>query len=1003
MTSEFPFKPDVLFQYSQSGIALLSPDLEILQINPRLCSLLHGQAAELARQHWPDLVAPDSRAAVSEAFARARAEGPESGRHDCTLISRTGTLVKVRVSVLWGPLSAAEGRFWVQVEDLSVLPHCDAFLETLLSTSNAMIIGLNDEGRITVYNSAAERLSGYAKDEVLGRNWFETLVPRERYPEVWEEFSRLLKGGLPQTFVNPILTKDGEERIISWQNGVIRQDGRVAGSLSFGIDISEQALQERKARALLEQNQQILQTCMDGYILADSRGQIIDVNPAYCRIVGYSRSELLKMNIAALEASIPLPKLPGFIARIIEAKEMRFETQHRSKSGSLVDLEVSISVMTGPGGPLVTAFVRDISLRKREDERLRESERRFSTLFHSLPILLALVRDADGSIVEVNRGFTEQLGYLPAEAVGCSALELKMWVEPEHRSRIMDQLRSRGRTSPETVALRRKSGEVVYHLLSFERVDLETEPHFIVAGIDVSAMKHLEDELREKERMLTEAQRIGKIGSWSLDLLTNRLSWSDEVYRIFDEKPQSFGATYEAFLEHVHPDDRQLVADTYEHSVAAHAPYSVEHRLRPSPDGVKYVHEQGETFYDDGGRPVRSIGTVQDITARKELEMQLRQAQKIDALGRLAGGVAHDFNNLLMVIMGMTELSLSKLQEPNPVRPMLQEVLRTSERAAELTRQLLIYSRHKVVSPQVVDLNRLVSGVEKMLRRLIGEDVSLQLHLGEGLGPVKIDPGQFEQVIVNLALNARDAMPNGGRLTLETTELSPGPDFKRTWVDVPDAEAYLQLLVADTGTGIAAEHLEKIFEPFYTTKPVGRGTGLGLSVVQGVIQQAGGGVRVDSTPGHGTRVCIVLPRTQDTLTQKRTEPAPPSMRDATILLVEDDSSVRTTIQASLTAAGYRVLVANNGSQAINLSASYPERIDLLISDVVMPGMRGPQVAEKLARQRPELKILYISGYPDDALVRRGVQTSDAALLAKPFSSAQLAAKISDILDASGTP
>lgn len=1008
MTLELPCEAGLFFEHSRAGMAIISPGLKILQVNPSLCSLLLGQPSALINKDWPDFVAPEIRVADAETFARAKLQGTGLHSYDGELIAQNGCPFHARVSVQWIDSPRTEGWYWAQIEDLSTLARANqalsrnqAFLDDLFATSNAMIIGLNVEGQITTYNDAAEKISGYRKEEIQGSNWFETLVPKGRFPEVREELSRLLEGGLPQTFINPILTKKGEERVISWQNGVIHQDGRIAGSLSFGIDITDQALQEQKANALFERNQQILQTCMDGYILADDHGQILDANPAYCHIMGYSRSELLQMNIADLEASIPVTELPDFIAQLVAAGGMRFETRHRAKNGSLVDLEVSITVMSGAEGPLVTAFVRDISLRKQEEDRLRESERRFSALFHSLPIMLALVRVDDNSIVEVNRGFTEQIGYLPEEAVGRSASDLNLWIDPEHRSRMTERIRAVGSAPPEMVALRQKSGETVYHLLSFEKVVLDHQPHFVVAGIDVSDLKQLEDALREKERMLTEAQRIGKIGSWSLDLLANQLSWSDEVYRIFEEKPQSFGVTYEAFLDHVHPDDRKLVADAYEHSVATHAPYSIEHRLCPFPGGVKYVHERGETFYDDEGRPVRSIGTVQDITARKELETQLRQTQKIDALGRLAGGVAHDFNNLLMVIMGMTELSLSKVGEVSPIRPMLQEVLQTSERAAELTRQLLIYSRHKVDSPQIVDLNRLVSGVEKMLRRLIGEDVSLHIHLSEGLGPVMVDPGQFEQVVVNLALNARDAMPTGGSLSLETSELEPGPEFKRIWAELPEAEGYLQLLVSDTGSGIAEEHLGKIFEPFYTTKPVGQGTGLGLSVVQGVVQQAGGGVRIESSPGHGARVYIVLPRSHESPTVKIKASPAIAAGDATILLVEDDSGVRTTIQASLVAAGYRVLVASDGDQAINLSAGYSGRIDLLVSDVVMPGMRGPQVAEQLRHQRPELKILYISGYPDDALVRRGVQTAHASLLAKPFSSAEFTHKISEILSSVG--
>jgi len=390
---------------------------------------------------------------------------------------------------------------------------------------------------------------------------------------------------------------------------------------------------------------------------------------------------------------------------------------------------------------------------------------------------------------------------------------------------------------------------------------------------------------------------------------------------------------------------------------------------------------------------------VEDITERKLLEAQLRQAQKMEAVGRLAGGIAHDFNNLLTAITGYADLALSDLREGDPMRQDMEEILRAAHRAAELTHQLLAFSRQQVLAPRVLDLNEVVQSVDKMLRRLVGEDVELLSVLAPGLGHVKADPGQLEQVIVNLAVNARDAMPTGGKLTIETADAEMAETRVRDLATVP-AGRYVMLAITDSGTGMDEETKARIFEPFFTTKEQGKGTGLGLATVYGIVKQSGGFIWLYSEPGHGTTFKIYLPRVEgaaDALTPPVGTAEVPRGTE-TVLIVEDEEAVRALAKTALTRKGYRVLEAANGGEALLRCESEQAPIHLLVTDVVMPGLGGAGLAQRLAPLRPDMKVLFISGYADRAAARHGTIQPGAAYLEKPFSLEALARKVREVLD-----
>jgi two-component system cell cycle sensor histidine kinase/response regulator CckA len=397
---------------------------------------------------------------------------------------------------------------------------------------------------------------------------------------------------------------------------------------------------------------------------------------------------------------------------------------------------------------------------------------------------------------------------------------------------------------------------------------------------------------------------------------------------------------------------------------------------------------------------IRIAGVAEDVTERRQLEMQLRQAQKMEAIGQLAGGVAHDFNNMLSVIFGHSELLALDLPPDEPRRESVTQICQAAERAAALTRQLLAFSRQQVLEPTVLDLNGLVTEAEKMLRRLIGEDMRLTTRLGPNLSRVRVDPGQMEQVIMNLAVNARDAMPQGGRLTIETREVELEPVYAQAH---PGARSgrHVLLAVSDTGCGMSPEIQARVFEPFFTTKPVGQGTGLGLAVVHGIIKQSGGHITIDSAPGMGTTFNIYLPVVADEPWAKPapSAPAKPVGGSETILLVEDEELMRAITARLLENLGYRVLEASGGKEALRLAeAGGLEKIDLLMSDVVMPGMSGRDLADRLRDCRPGLKVLFQSGYTGEVILRHGVLRTGVAFLQKPFRLDALAKKVRAVLE-----
>jgi PAS domain S-box-containing protein len=424
----------------------------------------------------------------------------------------------------------------------------------------------------------------------------------------------------------------------------------------------------------------------------------------------------------------------------------------------------------------------------------------------------------------------------------------------------------------------------------------------------------------------------------------------------------------------------------------------------------RLLRRDGSTFHgelsaslmrDASGQPSGFVAIVRDVTDQKELEDQLRQAQKMEAIGKLAGGVAHDFNNILGTIIGYSDMLLEDLGDNHPLREDIENMLAAAERASTLTRQLLAFSRKQVLETKVLSLNEVVTETRKMLIRLIGEDVEIVTTLQPDLGLVKADPGQVEQILMNLAVNARDAMPDGGKLIIETREVELDEEYAGRHMEVIPG-TYIMLAMSDSGHGIERENLSRIFEPFFTTKERGKGTGLGLSTVYGIVKQSGGHIWAYSEPGKGTIFKIYLPRVEPVAEKKERRPPTisPKAGSETVLVTEDDDTLRTLLCRMLEGGGYKVLEARHGVEALDISAQTALRIHLLVTDVIMPRMSGRELADKLSQRRPEIKILYVSGYTDDAIAHQGVLDEGIHFIEKPFSVKTLLKKVREVLDES---
>jgi PAS domain S-box-containing protein len=787
-----------------------------------------------------------------------------------------------------------------------------------------------------------------------------------------------------------------------------------------------------------------LNAAVNAIVMTDRDGIIQWVNPAFCDLTGYAAAEAVGKDLRELVKSGRHD--PAFYRNlwetILSGRVWRGETINRRKDGSLYTEEQAITPVRDAQGE-ITHFIavkQDITERKRAEAEVRAREQQ-SALRAAIGLSMTRAHSLAQALQQCTEALVAHLGVAFArvwtlnEREGVLELQasagLYTHVDGPHGRIPLGRFKvgriAQDRTPQMTNTLigdpqvhdqdwARREGMVAFAgqpLIVEGRVTgvvaifaRHALPDTVTAAL-ASVADHLAlgierhrsaDALRTSEERTRFALHNANVGVWDMDYTTGVLRWTETLEAHYGLRPGTFGGTFEAFVERIHPEDRASVIETLDKAMKTGADFSFESRALWPDGAVRWLTGAGRILFDEHGNPLRGVGISVDTTERRLLEAQYQQAQKMEAVGRLAGGVAHDFNNVLTAILGYCELLLPDFHPGDPHRADLEEIQKAGTRAAGLTRQLLAFSRQEIIEPTLLDLKAVVSDMWPMLERLIGEDVTVSLNLGPESAPVKADRGQVEQIVMNLVVNARDAMPRGGTLTIATANVDLDADYAATHAEVRPG-AYVALTVTDTGTGMTPEVKARLFEPFFTTKEVGKGTGLGLATVHGIVKQSGGSVGVYSEVGKGTSFHVYFPRADaaERVADERPQVTERRTDEATVLVVEDEEGLRGLTRRLLLRQGYNVLVAANAADALRLFEDNPS-IDLVLSDVVMPGASGPELARHLAERRPGLKVIYMSGYTEDTIARHGVLKSEIAFLHKPFTSETLGRKIREILD-----
>ncbi|MDQ6785957.1 MAG: PAS domain S-box protein [Acidobacteriota bacterium] len=809
------------------------------------------------------------------------------------------------------------------------------------------------------------------------------------------------------------------------------------------------------AEEKLEESQQWLAAVFNASrdaIMVEDNGIIVYVNKSHAEMFGYdSQEELLGKSAATMLPDEEAKRLSEYgKARLRgETAPAVYEFKVKRKDGSLLDAEASVSTAVISGKKYIIAVTRDITKRKRAQKAIKESEERYRALV-SASDQVVWCANADG---EAEFAFTtwhkltgqtkeEMLnwGWLDALHPECRERSARLWKEAlETKGVYADERRVRLRDGSYRVFQVR--GVPVFdedgHLREWVGTDIDITERKqaeekqkrrtaqIALRADINAA--LADGNLSLQKMLVRCAEaiVRHLGVtlaciWTLDkderaLELKAFAGSNEILNKAADKQILVGVSEIGLIaserrSHIVNDfqnDTPMTEDKQsslgEKINFAGYPLIIEDKLL----GVMGNYCDRE-FADD---TLDALSSVADIVSQciirklteealSKSENQLRQAQKLESIGRLAGGIAHDFNNMLTAINGYSELTLKRLKPDDPLRRNINEIKKAGERSALLTNQLLAFSRQQILQPEILDINQVVDDTINLLKRLIGEDIQLVTVLNREVGRVKADPGQLSQVIMNLVVNARDAMPAGGQLTIETADFYFDEEYASQNPNVAPG-AYVMLAVSDNGSGMDAETQQHIFEPFFTTKEIGKGTGLGLATVYGVVKQSGGNIAVYSEPGVGTTFKVFLPKVKDAAEETdKHAPAVESARGTErILVVEDDDIVRALTQEILEMYGYRVFTARNGVEALDICKQQECNFDLLVTDVVMPQMGGRRLAESLTEKLPKLRILFTSGYADDAIIRHGVIETSTNFIQKPFTTNALAQKVREILDA----
>ena len=908
-----------------------------------------------------------------------------------------------------------------------------AYLQALTENNPLGIVVLDLHHRILMCNPAFEVLFGYHQSEILGAELDSLLAPPDSMKEAVALTRRSTTGNVVREKAKR-LRSDGSLADVQILGVPISVDGKLIGSFGMYEDITERRRAEQAQREAEERFRSLFENATEGIFQTTTDGRYLSVNPALARMCGFASPSEMISTVQDLGRELYAdPNVRNVFKQLIEkyGSVKDFEYEVRRKDGAKIWISENAHVVRNPDGEILSyeGTIEDITARKRAElERQVTFEiihavnvtDNLDDLLRLIHIALKKVLYAENCFIALYEPATGMFHFPffvdqfdeapPPQRVGrsCTAHVYRTGQAMLIPQRTFDLLAAEGKVelvgtpSPSWLGVPLRTpaatiGVLVVQHYEDENAYTEREQEFLasVGGQIALAIerKRSEEKVRESEARLRVLVEQLPAVLWTVDRDLRFTSALGAGFARLKIKPTEIVGM--SLLDYFETTDQTFLPIAAHRRAVAGEPITFHVEWK---SGSYACHV--EPLRDSDGQVSGAICMSLDITDRKQLEEQLRQAQKMEAVGRLAGGIAHDFNNLLMVIQGYGDLLVERLPTGDPLRRNAEQIQMASQRASSLTRQLLAFSRKQMLAPKILNIQTVVADMEKILRRLIGEDIQLETSSAPDLGLVKADRSQIEQVILNLAVNARDAMPQGGRLTIETANVELDASYSHPPAVLSPGK-YVMLAVTDNGCGMDAETQAHVFEPFFTTKEKGKGTGLGLATVYGVVKQSGGYVWVYSEPGRGTSFKIYLPRIAETAVpagrEGKSDMQVPQRGSETILLVEDEKGVRELAREYLTSSGYTVIEAEDGHTALELAAMHVGPIHLLLTDVVMPGISGRELAERVGQIRPGIKIIYMSGYTDQAVVHHGILENDAILLQKPFTLMTLAGKLREML------
>lgn len=778
------------------------------------------------------------------------------------------------------------------------------------------------------------------------------------------------------------------------------------------VELEASEIERKQSEEEIKKRQKYLEAVLhdapDAIITLDASHHVLEWNPGAEKIFGYTRDEAVGKNLDDLVSGPDVvDEAKANTKKVLSGQNLSpTETIRYRKDGTAVNVIVAGSPIQIDGEVHgVVAVYTDITDRKRTEEALRESEEKFRLTFESVPDAVTISSMEDGRYLYVNDGFCRITGYAKEEVIGKTAFDLGLYVNPADRERLLANLQDKDTVEGFEAQFRMKDERVVDALLSGRIFRYGEEDCLIAVTKDITQFKEAQARIRASEKRYRDLFNSVSDLIYTHDLEGRFLSANRAMTEIFGYEPEDFiGRKVTDIMK---PELRPLFFTEYLEVIKKQGHYEGVTAYFTK-DGRKIYIEYRNRLITPGEGDPYITGIGRDVTERilaereiKKLNKQMLQAQKMEAVGTLAGGIAHDFNNLLQGILGYTQILLLSRDESDPDTARLEEIEKASQRARELTQQLLAFSRKVETKPRPVDLNQEVEQVRKLLERTIPKMIAMELHLEERLDVIHADPAQLEQVMMNLGVNARDAMPDGGRLVFETENVTLDEEYCETHLGARPGR-YVLLSISDTGQGMDRETLEHIFEPFFTTKEVGRGTGLGLAMVYGIIKSHGGYIMCYSEPGEGTTFKIYFPvREGDPPapeTGTKSVAAMPEGGSETILLVDDEGILRDIGKDILEKFGYTVLLAPDGETALEVYRENFEDISLVILDLIMPGMGGKRCLEEILKQDPQAKVVIASGYSINGRTREALDRGARAFVKKPYEVTQMLREVRKVLD-----